>query len=103
MLNASAGKMLPTTIIGSLPRPSWQTEDLGTRSFLDVLDASERIAVEDGDTGMISYLLGNPRWPEFDRDDVAVVEEIAQVSQHEGRAPRVDTDLDNVIGALLDH
>ncbi len=37
MLNATAGKTLPTTIIGSLPRPSWQTEDLGTRSFLDAM------------------------------------------------------------------
>ena len=37
MLNASAGKTLPTTIIGSLPRPSWYTENLGTRSFLDAM------------------------------------------------------------------
>ena len=37
MLIASAGQTLPTTIIGSLPRPSWQTEDLGTRSFLDAM------------------------------------------------------------------
>jgi 5-methyltetrahydropteroyltriglutamate--homocysteine methyltransferase len=37
MLNASAGKTLPTTIIGSLPRPSWYKENLGTRSFLDAM------------------------------------------------------------------
>jgi 5-methyltetrahydropteroyltriglutamate--homocysteine methyltransferase len=37
MLNATAGKMLPTTIIGSLPRPSWYTENLGTKSFLDAM------------------------------------------------------------------
>ena len=37
MLNATSGKTLPTTIIGSLPRPSWQTENLGTRSFLDAM------------------------------------------------------------------
>ena len=37
MLKASAGKQLPTTIIGSLPRPSWYTENLGTRSFLDAM------------------------------------------------------------------
>ncbi len=37
MLNATRGKTLPTTIIGSLPRPGWQTEDLGTRSFLDAM------------------------------------------------------------------
>src|SRR5262245_59090389 len=37
MLKASAGKILPTTIIGSLPRPSWYTENLGTKSFLDAM------------------------------------------------------------------
>ncbi len=37
MLNATAGKTLPTTVIGSLPRPSWQTENMGTRSFLDAM------------------------------------------------------------------
>jgi 5-methyltetrahydropteroyltriglutamate--homocysteine methyltransferase len=37
LLKASAGKVLPTTVIGSLPRPSWYTENLGTRSFLDAM------------------------------------------------------------------
>ena len=37
MLNATAGRMLPTTIIGSLPRPSWYTENLGTKSFLEAM------------------------------------------------------------------
>ena len=37
MLKASAGTMLPTAIIGSLPRPSWYTDNLGTRSFLDAM------------------------------------------------------------------
>jgi 5-methyltetrahydropteroyltriglutamate--homocysteine methyltransferase len=37
MLKATAGKLLPTTIIGSLPRPSWYTENLGTKSFLDAM------------------------------------------------------------------
>jgi 5-methyltetrahydropteroyltriglutamate--homocysteine methyltransferase len=37
MLKATAGKILPTTIIGSLPRPSWYTENLGIRSFLDAM------------------------------------------------------------------
>src|SRR4029453_195686 len=37
MLKASAGKILPTTIIGSLPRPSWYTENLGTRAFVDAM------------------------------------------------------------------
>src|SRR5881275_1061040 len=35
MLKATKGKILPTTIIGSLPRPSWYTENLGTKSFVD--------------------------------------------------------------------
>jgi 5-methyltetrahydropteroyltriglutamate--homocysteine methyltransferase len=34
MLKATADITLPTTIIGSLPRPSWFTENLGTDSFL---------------------------------------------------------------------
>ena len=37
MLKASAGITLPTTITGSLPRPSWYTENLGTKSFLDAM------------------------------------------------------------------
>ena len=37
MLSASAGKTLPTTITGSLPRPSWYGDSLGTRSFLDAM------------------------------------------------------------------
>jgi 5-methyltetrahydropteroyltriglutamate--homocysteine methyltransferase len=37
MLKATAGKLLPTTIIGSLPRPSWYTENIGTKSFLDAM------------------------------------------------------------------
>lgn len=37
MLKATAGLLLPTTITGSLPRPSWYTENLGTKSFLDAM------------------------------------------------------------------
>jgi 5-methyltetrahydropteroyltriglutamate--homocysteine methyltransferase len=37
MFNASAGKMLPTSIIGSLPRPSWYTAALGAKSFLEAM------------------------------------------------------------------
>ena len=37
MLKATAEKTLPATIIGSLPRPSWFTETLGRRSFLDAM------------------------------------------------------------------
>jgi len=37
MLKATAGKILPATIIGSLPRPNWFTETLGRRSFLDAM------------------------------------------------------------------
>lgn len=37
MFRATAGKILPTTITGSLPRPSWYTENLGTRAFLDAM------------------------------------------------------------------
>jgi 5-methyltetrahydropteroyltriglutamate--homocysteine methyltransferase len=37
MYRATKDIILPTTIIGSLPRPSWYTENLGTRSFLDAM------------------------------------------------------------------
>lgn len=34
MFRATADITLPTTVIGSLPRPTWYTENLGSRSFL---------------------------------------------------------------------
>ena len=34
MLKATANILLPTTVIGSMPRPSWFTENIGTDSFL---------------------------------------------------------------------
>jgi 5-methyltetrahydropteroyltriglutamate--homocysteine methyltransferase len=37
MLGATAGKILPTTITGSLPRPSWYTENLGLRTFIEAM------------------------------------------------------------------
>ena len=37
MYKATEKITLPTTIIGSLPRPSWYTENLGTRAFLDAM------------------------------------------------------------------
>jgi 5-methyltetrahydropteroyltriglutamate--homocysteine methyltransferase len=37
MFRATKDVMLPTTITGSLPRPSWYTENLGTRHFLEAM------------------------------------------------------------------
>ena len=37
MYKASAGVTLPTSIIGSLPRPSWYTAALGSQSFLEAM------------------------------------------------------------------
>ena len=37
MYTATASIVLPTTIIGSLPRPAWFTENLGARSFRDAM------------------------------------------------------------------
>ena len=37
MYTATAGTFLPTTIIGSLPRPSWYTQNLGARDFRDAM------------------------------------------------------------------
>jgi len=37
MLGATKDKILPTTITGSLPRPSWYTENLGLKSFVEAM------------------------------------------------------------------
>ncbi|HET7847800.1 MAG TPA: cobalamin-independent methionine synthase II family protein [Pseudolabrys sp.] len=37
MFRATKDVILPTTITGSLPRPSWYTEQLGHRSFMDAM------------------------------------------------------------------
>jgi 5-methyltetrahydropteroyltriglutamate--homocysteine methyltransferase len=37
MFKASAGVMLPTSIIGSLPRPHWHDAVLGSQSFLEAM------------------------------------------------------------------
>ena len=37
MLRATKDLMLPTTITGSLPRPSWYTRNLGPRSFMHAM------------------------------------------------------------------
>jgi 5-methyltetrahydropteroyltriglutamate--homocysteine methyltransferase len=37
MFKASSGVVLPTSIIGSLPRPSWYTATIGSRSFLECM------------------------------------------------------------------
>jgi 5-methyltetrahydropteroyltriglutamate--homocysteine methyltransferase len=40
MLRATKDIKLPTTITGSLPRPSWYTENLGRRSFMEAMVSS---------------------------------------------------------------
>src|SRR5215470_7025862 len=48
MYKASAGAMLPTSIIGSLPRPAWYNAVLGSRSFLEaMINARYREQYED--------------------------------------------------------
>jgi 5-methyltetrahydropteroyltriglutamate--homocysteine methyltransferase len=37
MFRATKDIILPTTITGSLPRPSWYTENIGTRHFLEAM------------------------------------------------------------------
>jgi len=37
MYTATAGLVLPTSIIGSLPRPGWYTQNLGARDFRDAM------------------------------------------------------------------
>jgi 5-methyltetrahydropteroyltriglutamate--homocysteine methyltransferase len=40
MYKASANVLLPTSIIGSLPRPSWYTANMGRQSFLEAMVSS---------------------------------------------------------------
>ena len=48
MYKASAGIVLPTSIIGSLPRPAWHTAQLGRRNFLEAMvNARWRVQYED--------------------------------------------------------
>ena len=48
MYKASADITMPTSIIGSLPRPSWFTENLGRRTFLEAMvDTRYREQYED--------------------------------------------------------
>ena len=37
MYKASADILLPTSVIGSLPRPAWHTASLGRQTFLDAM------------------------------------------------------------------
>ena len=37
MYTATANVVLPTTIIGSLPRPGWYTQNLGRREFREAM------------------------------------------------------------------
>src|SRR3954467_2205658 len=37
MYTATANLVLPTSIIGSLPRPAWYTQNLGARDFRDAM------------------------------------------------------------------
>ena len=75
MYKATAGIVLPTTIIGSLPRPAWYTENLGNRVFREAMvDARFReqfldtlaTFVKDQETAGLDILTdGDAR---FDRD-----------------------------------
>src|SRR3984885_15834852 len=51
MYKATADTILPTSIIGSLPRPAWHTAQIGRRSFLEAMV--------------------NARWPEQYEDAVS--------------------------------
>jgi len=37
MYKASADILLPTSVIGSLPRPAWHTASLGRQTFLEAM------------------------------------------------------------------
>ena len=48
MFTATADIVLPTTIVGSLPRPSWYTENLGRRNFREAMVVVERRTIDCG-------------------------------------------------------
>ena len=45
MYRATKDIILPTTITGSLPRPSWYTENLGRRHFLEAMVSDRKSVV----------------------------------------------------------
>ena len=49
MYRASAGIMLPTSIIGSLPRPFWYTASLGRKSLVEATVGIENGQILDGE------------------------------------------------------
>jgi len=54
MYKASASVLLPTSIIGSLPRPAWYTATLGKKSFLEaMMSATYREQYEDAVSSFI--------------------------------------------------
>src|SRR5690348_3867136 len=54
MYVATASLILPTTVTGSLPRPSWYTQNLGERHFLEAMvDAQFREQYTDA---LLAYL-----------------------------------------------
>ena len=56
MFKGSADVVMPTSIIGSLPRPTWFTEQLGTRNFLDaMIDNHYREQYEDAVSTYLRY------------------------------------------------
>ncbi len=64
MYKASADIVMPTSIIGSLPRPGWFTENLGRRAFLEAMvDSRYREQYED----VVSVYL---RWQELAGIDI---------------------------------
>ena len=53
MYTATAGIVLPTTIIGSLPRPGWYTQNLGRREFRE---AMVELQLSEDIQGLVSML-----------------------------------------------
>ena len=55
MYRATADVVMPTSLIGSLPRPSWFTENFGMRTFMQAM-ADTRYREQDTDAVAV-YLL----------------------------------------------
>ena len=59
MLRATKNIMLPTTITGSLPRPSSYTQNFGARSFLDAIVNNQ---FRDSMSNAVRFTCTNREW-----------------------------------------
>ena len=60
MYLATASVVLPTTIIGSLPRPGWYTQNLGRREFREAMVVRQQGGEKIG--GSVTFVNDGGAW-----------------------------------------